>query len=370
MVVGGFVTGGNVRQRKDSSMGFLSKGISPLSAKVGHFSILLYSPSGAGKTTTATTMPGKVAYLSTEPQGGLSVKDKMIAMGRPEDDISIFSIEDQLDENGDIVKHNGRELTARRYLDVLLDELERSPGKFTSVVLDSITDAQNGIVRAMKMSKGGLHKALNQQEWGYIIDSTRELCIRLRNLKMHTCVIALANEIADDQQRMVYRPNLVGKKLPQDIPQYFNLVAFMRKDHERGESQERYYALTRSNSDVIYTKAHPALDAEETPNISGWFDKINAYWASKGQGEMPTESGVTVKEEEEKISPADKKLMERLQNAKIVSLYERLGYDRDLQIAGLKKYRNDDKLIEVLSTKLEEKLAKEGAEAAVEEASP
>lgn len=330
-------------------MSLLDGGISPLDTAVGHINALIYGPSGNGKTTCATTTPGKVAFLSSEPQGASAVeeefREQLEHQDRDPDSIKIFEVRS--------IHVDGKLIPGRKYLDMLLDELEHKPQDFTAVVLDSITDVQNSLVTRMKMDKGGLDKNLTQQEWGYIIDSTRNLCVRLRNLKLHTVVIALATETQDDQNRIVYRPNLVGKKLPQDIPQYFNIVTFLDKEWEKGAKVEKFIARMRSSSSRIYTKGRRALDSEEVPNIGIWMDKISSYRSERGQDPLPTKSGITKTETE--APPGDPKLQKRLDDPKTKAFFEQIGkYEAvtdEKRIRTLKKYRSDEKLWEVLEGK-------------------
>jgi hypothetical protein len=336
------------------NMSLLDNGVSPLATHIGHINALIYAPSGNGKTTAASTTPGKIAYLASEPQGALAVKSNMIERGRDPDSIKIFEITEKVID--------GKKVGARKFLDMMLDELEHDPKDFTAVVLDSITDVQNTLVTAMKKSKGGLMKPLNQQEWGYIIDSTRNLCIRLRNLKLHTVVIALANETQDDEQKVVYRPNLVGKKLPQDIPQYFNIVCFMDKEWERGAKEEKFIARMRSSSSRIYTKGHRALNSEEVPDVSVWMDKLSAYWSRHGQEALPEDAEVT--KTEPKVSEEDARLKARLEDPKTIELFAELEKYEEVDDArkrrAAKKFRSDEKLWQVIDGMIEK--AKKKAE--------
>lgn len=342
-------------------MSLLDGGVSPLATHVGYVNALIYGPSGSGKTTTAATVPGKIAYLASEPQGALAVKSQMIELGRPAEEIHIFEVVAKV--------INGKKVSARQYLDMLLEELERDPKDFTAVVLDSITDVQTTIVTGMKLAKGGLHKPLTMQDWGFIVDSTRNLCIRLRNLKLHTFVIALSTESQDEQNRLILRPNLVGKKLPNDIPQYFNIVAFMDKEWDKGSESERFFCRMRSSASRIYTKGHRCLDAEEVPDIGVWLKKLSEYWASHGQDALPTESEVTTTEPAP-VSGVDSKVQTRLENEKTVALFSGLSefmkITNEKKIQTLKKYKSDEKLHEVLEgqlAKAKEKAAKAAAKA-------
>lgn len=339
-------------------MSLLDAGVSPLATHVGHINALIYGSSGTGKTTVCATIPGKIAFLSSEKQGALAVKSEMIERGRDPDSIRIFALEEK--------EIDGKKVGPRTYLDMLLDELERDPQDFTAVVLDSITDVQNALVTSMKMKKGGLNKPLTQSDWGYIIDSTRNLCIRLRDMKLHTFVIALSTETQDDNNNVIHRPNLVGKKLPNDIPQYFNIVCFMDKEWEKGAAFERFIARMRSSSSRIYTKGHRCLASEEVPDIAVWLQKLSDYWSKHGQEALPTKSEVTNTEPKKtEVTSKDAKINERLKNEKTVELFKVLSefmlITDEKKIQTLKKYKSDEKLHEVLNSQID--LAKKKAAA-------
>jgi hypothetical protein len=165
-------------------------------------------------------------------------------------------------------------------------------------------------------------------------------------------VTALAIEVQDEENRMRYLPNLVGKKLPGDIPQYFNVVGFTRKSYDEKNEKERYFVMTRSTSGIIDTKSHAALDSEEEPNVAAWVEKISVYWEDKNQGGMPTESAVTRPEPE--FDPAEQKHVDRVDKPEIKALFDKLGTPIEHRIIASKKYMTDKKLIEVIEKRIDE----------------
>lgn len=359
-------------------MGFEFKVTKPFTTKAAHLNALIYGVSGAGKTSLATTMPGRVVYFLTEPQARQALEEQLVETGRDPDQIDIIEIEDKFAANGRLERENGRDITSAVYLELCLSRIERDPtvpgtkGEvYGAVILDSLTDLQQRVKDELEDQRGG--KGLTRQDWGKVIDWSRRIVKRLRNLKMHVCVLALADEKQDDSQRVYVRPALIGQKLPYDIPQYFNIVGYMSKEKQRGRA-ERYFVKFQSSSDELATKGHRALDAEEEPNISVWQKKISDYLEGHKASALPTAGEVTIEPEDEPddgFTPAERKLLERVEsNARMKELLELLGTSKELVVGGLKKYRNDDKFIEILEARLVARQEEEGEKAMVAETSP
>ena len=55
-------------------MGLRGKGMNPLDPTASYINALLYGASGNGKTTTASTVPGVVAYFVSEPQAKQAIE--------------------------------------------------------------------------------------------------------------------------------------------------------------------------------------------------------------------------------------------------------------------------------------------------------
>ena len=218
-------------------------------AKVGYLKLLTYGASGSGKTTLLSTMPDPLLVLLTERQGETTVK-------RVNPKAQILFIEDKY--------FNGKLTKAENYLYDVLDELTFKKHPFQSVALDSLTDMQQILLSDLKGGKPGADVSL--KEWGRLIDKTKHLVIRLRNMNMHAATICLADEVQDNNQRMIYRPALAGKKLPGNVIQYFNLCCFQRKSRDSNAVGGATYESVFDAGDEYYTKTHPALDPVEVPS--------------------------------------------------------------------------------------------------------
>lgn len=334
-------------------MGIRGKGLNPLDARAGHLNVLLYGISGNGKSTCTATAPGNVCYLLSEPQAKKAIQDKVrrdIAAGlREPGSLEIFEIEEKRDANGKIVR------TKMEHLNQTLASLERDPEGFDSVVLDSLSDMQESHVDSIEEKNG----KMRVQDWGRVIKDTEKLCRRLRDMKMHTFVITLADEDKDDESRVYYRPALKGRKLPHSLPKYFNLVTYIDKINRDGENI--HIARMNAPSNRFTTKAPMALDKVEPTDIREWIAKMDAEEDKFGGEHVPSESEIT-ETRPEPIDSGNEKINKRLQNPKTIELFEALAkfvdFDEETKIKTLTKYKSNEKLWDVLSRKLEEAEAK------------
>lgn len=324
--------------------------------------VLGYGPSGTGKTSLFATMPEPILILLTEKQGEMSIR-------RVNPRARIVYIEDKI-----ICKCHGKtaekcpngardgieKLTAKQVLYGVLDELATKTHPFLSVGLDSLTDLQQVFLSDMKGGQPG--KKVSLPEWGSLIDYTKDVIIKLRNLNMHSGVICLSDEIQDNNNRLVYRPQLAGKKLPSAILQFFNLVCFQRKMRDADAVGGATYESVFDAGDEYYTKTHPALAPIEVPLFRLWVDKIAKYALDNNQGQMPTASskvsGMTKRKTENDV------FKQRIEQPKIKALFDELDAPEAKRLSTADKYRSDLKLIEILEKRVAEKKALQDKEAA------
>lgn len=326
----------------NEQISFLEKySVSLSDERLGFLKILGYGSSGTGKTSLGATMPGKTAVLAGEKQGGLALKRRAFEIGKADDDVKIFHIEDKKDEAGRVV------LGAMDFVYGVIDELERGEHDFTSLVFDSLSDFQDLVIRSLRLDKGGLDKTLSQADWGYVIEETRNLCLRLRDLRMHVYVIALATSLQDDNNRMVWRPALAGRKLPDDLPQYFNLVGRTVKHRLAGGSGRAKYSVVLEGGDEAYTKGHPALDPEEQPDVSAWAGKLSEFGQERGEGVVPAKAEPTK-------SPAELARYRLMNDPEITSRFNQLRWLPAKRRAACDKYPSRDELLPRLDAYLKE----------------
>jgi hypothetical protein len=338
-----------------------------------------YGVSGGGKSSVLATMPEPLIILLTEKQGEMSIR-------RVNPRARIVYIEEMVvckchqknpERCPDGARKGTEKLSAKEVLYGYIDELATKKHPFVSVGLDSLTDLQKILLSHMKGGKAGAKISL--PEWGTLVDETRDIVIKLRNLNMHVGVVCLSDEKQDNNNRMMHRPALAGKKLPGDVVQYFNLCFFQRKMRDANAVGGATYESVFDAGDEYYTKTHPALGAVEVPLFRAWVDKIAAHAAANKEGHMPSASSPV-------SSPASRQanqrksqetlLKERIEKPALKELYDKLDYPEAKRIAGATKYQSDDKLIEVLKKRIAEaeaakeeerrKAARDGKEAPVE----
>lgn len=167
---------------------------------------------------------------------------------------------------------------------------------FDAVIADSITDMQR-ILRAYYTArqgeKAGKEKT-SQESWGLLIDATAKLARDLRDLPIHVVAITLDEEI-NIENTMVHRPAVSGKKLPNDLCQYFNCVGYVRvTEQERGY---RHEVMFRAN-DQYLVGAPPWLDDVMPPEPLLWISRMTG-------GEVPKDVQERVDRWEKMAFPAD-----------------------------------------------------------------
>lgn len=135
-------------------------------------STVLYGRSGTGKTTLAADWPKPMLYLDIKDEGTDSIADVK--------GIDVKEIEDPDD------------------LDEVILWLIRNPGKYKTVVLDTMSQLQEMVVedvaqeqkKKLKGKRAGDFGTLTKQDWGKVSSRLKSWIIDLRDLPMETVFIA------------------------------------------------------------------------------------------------------------------------------------------------------------------------------------
>lgn len=208
---------------------------------------LIYGPSGSGKSRIASLF-NRVLIGVTEHQA-----IPTIAETNPNAIVKLIS--------------NSQEL--REFKEMICDP--SLPEKVDAVCLDSLTDAQR-ILKAFylaKQSSGG--EIMEIASWGLLVDSTARLAREVRDLPVHVVVTCLSEEESVTGVGITHRPAVYGKRLPNDLAQYFNLVGFTHvNEYERGMRHEVMFR----GSDRWLTKGMTKLDNVEPPEPLLWISKV------------------------------------------------------------------------------------------------
>tara|TARA_R110000824_G_scaffold398085_1_gene601731 strand:+ start:2055 stop:2771 length:717 start_codon:yes stop_codon:yes gene_type:complete len=159
--------------------------------------LLIYGASGAGKTTSLKTAPGKTLVVSME-SGLLSIKNS-----------------DNL---------HAIEVKAASEIEEIASMLENGTLKYDTVCLDSITEMSEILLAQEKAKTKDPRRA-----YGEVIEVMIKTMRRFRDLPIHVVFIAKEQSIRDEATGTFhYQPMMVGAKLPTQIPYFFDEVLCMR----------------------------------------------------------------------------------------------------------------------------------------------
>lgn len=212
------------------------KTFSPVSQKL---KVLIYGPSGAGKTRFAATAPNPI-FASAEA-GLLST----VGTGKKIDYAAIRTLED---------------------LKELLTFLQRQDHKYETVVIDSITEI-NEIIKEGIEEKN--NRGMQLQDWGTLQKQIKELLRDFRSLDMHVIFIAQETVQQDDAKITKILPSLNGKSAT-EIAYFMDIVgyAYIDKNNEHKISvipQDKY--LTKDRSERIQSNV---------PDFTMWIESVEA----------------------------------------------------------------------------------------------
>lgn len=325
-------------------------------AQISWVKALGYGVSGSGKSSVIATMPEPLLVLLTEKQGEMSIRrvNPRARIVYIEETVVCRCHQRKPSKCPDGARKGTERLSAKEVLYGIIDELATKPHPFVSVGLDSLTDLQKILLSHMKGGKAGAKISL--PEWGTLVDETRDIVVKLRNLNMHVQVVCLSDEKQDNNNRMMQRPALAGKKLPGDVVQYFNVCFFQRKVRDSNAVGGATYESVFDAGDEYYTKTHPALAPVETPLFRHWVDKIAAHARANSEGTMPSASSPVPQATNQKKK--ENSLKDRIEQPKIKALFDELDSPEAKRLAGAEKYRTDEKLIEILEKRVLEQRTK------------
>lgn len=136
-------------------------------------SFVIYGPSGTGKTTLSGTFPKPILFADVRDRGTDSISEY------PADEIMITEIESMED------------------IELLVEEVKDNPGKYKTVVIDTVTQLQQIAIEEVvankkKKSKGrpGDWGSMTMKDWGEVSSLMKEWIIALRDLPVQTVFLA------------------------------------------------------------------------------------------------------------------------------------------------------------------------------------
>jgi len=204
--------------------------------------ILVYGPSGAGKTSLIRTLPNPI-ILSAE-SGLLSIADSNL----PYIEIS--------------------DMAGLREAYSWLIGSDEAKG-FESVALDSISEIGEVVLAAEKKATKD-----PRQAYGAMAETMAELIRAFRDLpNRHVYFSAKVEKTQDDQGRLLYAPSMPGAKVGQSLPYYFDEVLALRVEKDAEGTTQR---ALMCDTDGLWTAKDRSgkLAAWEAPDLGAIISKI------------------------------------------------------------------------------------------------
>jgi hypothetical protein len=211
---------------------------------------LLWGQSGAGKSWLAASAPNPFILL-TEANGRQSIR---LSNGKAR-----------------IVQANDIN-AVREFLKAAAEDKLRALGCET-IVIDSLTEVQR-LMKDEILAKRGA-EGMQLQDWGELTERMRRFMRMLRDVPYHVICVALENSEADESSgsRSLF-PAFEGKKLHNEIAQYFNFVGYVYKrdktDEKTGERQVTHGVMLEGPSRYLVKPCHPLTGIVQGP-ITEWF---------------------------------------------------------------------------------------------------
>lgn len=207
--------------------------------------ILVYGQSGVGKTTLARTLPSPIV-LSAEA-GLLSLKEAGLQY------INIDMIE-----------------TLREAYMWLTDSKEGK--KFKSVALDSISEIAEVVLSAeMKRTKDP------RQAYGEMANQMADIVRGFRDLLgRHVYMSAKIEKTQDEMGKMLYGPDMPGKKMAQQLPFFFDEVFALRAERNPETNETERILMCDGDGSWLAKDRSGKLDQWETPDLGAIIKKVGA----------------------------------------------------------------------------------------------
>lgn len=218
------------------------------------FKILLYGDSGAGKTWLSSTCKN-VAVLLTEDNGLQSIR-------HANPDAQVFLV------------HNVNEF--REFMMMALKGELKAMG-IETIVFDGLTEIQRLMKDEILAKKGGV---MAIQDWGDLTERMRKLMRMLRTLDYNVIATALMSaELEEATGIRRIAPAFEGKKLGNEVAQYFNLVGYVSRrsigQDEHGAPKFERFVTFDGPAKVICKSCFPITGTLTGP-VQPWLDTLAA----------------------------------------------------------------------------------------------
>ena len=208
--------------------------------------VLVYGKSGTGKTSFACCFPHP--FVFDFDKGMLSQRGR------------------------DVDYETFKGATAYADFELRFKEMERNC-PYDTIIIDSITTMEE---YCMDRALAANHRAMpTMNEWNILIADLKDLFMRATKIGKHLVVIAHEQLLQDDiTGEIIIRPQIVGKKLPAQLPLWFDEVYRAQVGRDK-EGNPEYSLLT--TSDLKYTAKSRINCLESTFVWSAKGKMVNAY---------------------------------------------------------------------------------------------
>ena len=223
--------------------------------------ILLWGDSGSGKTHASATIGSpdkKVLICCAEVQGKLAIansnKDALVYGVASTDDLYNF-------------------------IKLIKQPNFKEKYNVDSIVFDGLTEIQRLFSDEIKAKRseennGAQVDTLQMQEYNILLERMLRFLRFVRNLEYHVVCTALSVR-SETSNGVKVEPMFVGKKLPNLVSQFFNIVGYMKKvEVMQEENKILQHRVILNTSSAYITKGTKQLDAVEEPNLRKWLKRI------------------------------------------------------------------------------------------------
>lgn len=161
---------------------------------------------------------------------------------------------------------------------------------YRAVAVDSVGDIQRRMIQ--EAIDGSASKDIaSLHDYGVIIQRTIKLCNDFRELPCHVVLLFHAEEVVVEDRRYI-RPAITGKRLPNILSGFVNVVGYLfKKEGEVGADgkpgRSRYRAMT-DGPEKYLTKSHAAIPPICSADLQRWISLIVDY---KHAAPLPDLSG-------------------------------------------------------------------------------